>query len=160
MNNKTIIILIVVVMGGYWLFQSGSPSEQPAVKEPSAPKDVIVANFLKQYPTINTTPSSSFPYTFQFEDQIIKPGKPIIFTGQLDDIFRKQGVLYIRFSQSWLDFDNPQQYYTLSGCEDKIHEMIKRKNGFEEYVVVAKIDSVEKPILKIDGSVVDENSVE
>lgn len=160
MSSKVIIVFIIVIslIGGYWLLNKKDGSTQPKQEEPKElnARDKIILGFIEKYPDVNKEVSGDIDYTFQFEDQIIKPGKPIIFTGILEDIFRKESRLYIRFSPSYWDysFDRPEEYYTVSGCDEKIDEIINKKgDSYSEYVVVATIDSIRKPELKIDGSV-------
>ncbi len=168
MSKKVVGILIIggILIGGYWLYHDKNRVARPIenkVNEPS-PKDTIISSFLEKYSAINTTIDGNTNYTFQLEDQLIKQGKPVVLTGQIDDIFRKGDKFYLRISPSWFDFGSPQKYYTLGGCEDKIDEIASRKTDAsfdeDEYAIVAKIDSVKKPILKIDGSITEENDVE
>ena len=164
MNNKVIITIIVIAfaVGGYYWFSSGdNQSGAKPIEEKSGAevkKDSIVRGFTEKYKP-NTNISSSTVYSFQLEAELVKTGKPIIFSASLDDIFRKDDKLFIRFWPSFLDFVEPQISYTLEGCAEKIDQLTSPKDDlFGEYVVVAKITSVRKPIVKIDASASDEDA--
>jgi hypothetical protein len=173
MSSKTILTVgaIIVLLGGYYFFtrevdesNSNENTELPVTLEDK--KKQIIANYLGKYP-INTEVDGDFKYTYEFEDQVIKPGKPIIFSGVADDIYREDGEMRIRFAPTFLDsILGTSQYYTLRGCEDRIGEITARAktsdNPFEtgEYVVVANIESVKKPILSIDASPISSDEVE
>ncbi|MSU74590.1 hypothetical protein EXS57_02310 [Candidatus Kaiserbacteria bacterium] len=151
------IIIIVLAAGGYYWFSSGNnPDSANPVEEKSnaeIQKANIVRGFVEKYQA-NTGISTSTVYTVQLEDELVKTGKPVIFTASLDDIFRKDGEFFIRFAPSYYDFFEPQIFYTLRGCTDKIDQLVAQKKdyfGDGEYIVVAKITNVEKPVVKIDG---------
>lgn len=156
-NNKIVIAfcIVIVLVGGYFWF---SPGEDKETKKPNEErsaaeinKDQIVSGFVEKYqPTVSI--SSGTIYTFQLEDELVKTGKRVIFTASLDDIFRKDGEVFIRFTPSHFSFLEPQIFYTLRGCSEKIDQLASQERDFlGEYVVVAEIVSIEKPIIKVEG---------
>jgi len=168
MSNKTIITIIIIALaigGYYWLVSNDSfineitDTTKEGVGEQSE-LDLIVLGFLEKY-DINTETPRNPKYTFQFEDGFVTTGKPIIFTGVLDDIFREDGEFYLRFVPAFFDFAEPRQFYTVQGCGDRIDEIVKREHSlFGEYVVVANITSVKRPIVRIDGITTGSDEVE
>ena len=168
MNNKTTVItvLIITIIGSYYWFSLDNNSTNENVgslKEEvdELPElDRIVLNFLDKY-DVNTEIPNNLNYTFQFEEAYINTGKPIIFTGILDDILRKNNEIYLRFTPAFFDFSNIKEFYTLHGCNDKIDGIINREHtAFDEYVVVANITSVKKPVVGINGFPINEDEVE
>ena len=160
------LIVLLAFFGFYWVIFKDDSNEIKSNKETKTEvtaKDQIIQNFIEQYHP-NTNISSGMIYTFQFEDALVRADKPVIFTANLDDIFRKNGKFFIRFAPTLFDLFEQPIFYTLVGCEEKITEMASRKHDYfdeGEYVVVAKITSINKPIVKIDGSATgDENTVE
>ncbi len=156
MNNKIIIAIVAIILlaGGYYLLfsSSGSNNVQPTEREINeVTKDKIVLDFIEQYES-NLISDGELTYTFQLEDELIKKGNPIIFTSGVDDIFREDGEFYIRFAPTMFDFSTPRIFYTLSGCSERITEIVSREaTFFDGYVVVARITSIEKPLLSING---------
>ncbi len=167
MSKKTIITIIViaVVVGGYYWFTSndsfvGENTENTEEEVEQSEQDRIVLGFLDKY-DINTEIPSNLKYTFQLEDGFVIAGKPIIFTGTLDDVFRKDGVFYLRFAPAFFDFTEPSVFYTLRGCDNRIDEIVSREHSYwGEYVVVANITGISKPVVRIGGYPLNEDEVE
>lgn len=158
MNRKVVIWIVIIAAaagGYYWYVAHGKESAtrvEPKVESQEDKIEKVVQGFVEKYQP-NTEISSDLQYTYQLEDALVKVGKPIVFTATVDDIFRRNGEMYIRFAPSFFDFDTPRIFYTLTGCADKIDQIASvKKDIFGEYVVVAKIASVEKPIARVDGS--------
>lgn len=168
MSRKTIVIVVIIALlsiGSYYLFSFGDGDDvvqyaEKGTGEELSAKDKIILEFVEQY-DVNTDIPSDLIYTFQMEDEFIKKDKPIIFTGSIDDIFRKDGEFYMRFAPTIFDWLSPRIFYTLSGCGDEVDEIVSREHDFSDgYVVVAKITSIKKPILGVDGSVIGTDEVE
>lgn len=157
MSSKAITfwVIVIAVVGIYFWVSNDESKESAESETPQAEskRDQVLRAFAEEYKTNTQTDSANLKYSLQLEDALITPGKPIVFTGNLDDIFREDGVMYMRFSPSWGDFLGPQIFYTLNKCEDKILEILTNKESlWGEYVVVANISDVEKPIARIVGS--------
>lgn len=159
MNNKlgVIIVIIILVGGGYYWYTSNEGQGAPKAEQQTESQDdkmkKVVQGFVEKYQP-NMEISSDLQYTYQLEDALVKAGKPVVFTATVDDIFRKDGETYIRFAPSFFDYDVPRVFYTLKGCADKVDQITAvKKDIFGEYVVVAKITSIEKPIVRVNGSV-------
>ena len=169
MNSKTFLTTMVIILalgGWYWFASSYNKSDnsiedtEDLVDEISI-KDKIVNDFVEQYQSAIEINLDKIDYTFQLENELVNIGKPVIFTAPLDDIFRKEGEIYMRFSPSVFSFLEPQIYYTLKGCGEKVDEILnKEKYFFEEYVVVAEITNIKKPIAQVQGIATGEYDVE
>ena len=163
MNNKLIIgvVAVVVVVGGYYWYISNEKTNAPKAAQTEESQDdkikKVVQGFVEKYQP-NTEIKSDLQYTYQLEDALVKSGKPVVFTATVDDIFRKNGETYIRFAPSFFDYDTQRIFYTLNGCADKVDQIAAvKKDIFGEYVVVAKITSIEKPVARVDGTASGDN---
>ncbi len=163
-KNVTIFIIVVLVVVGYfWL--SSNEGKKPVTKteeksQTEQKKDAIIMSLAQKY-SVNKDIPKDLVYSYQLEDALIKPNKPVIFTAELSDIFRKDGKLFGRFSPSIFDYAEPSIIYTLSGCEDKLLAVNpKTRDLWGEYIVVAKISDIVKPLTKIRASAVSEEEAE
>lgn len=171
MSSKTFWIIAILIIGLgslYWFVfnndetskSSEAQNTEEAVNEISV-KDQIINEFTERYQPNIEIGLNKISYTFQLENQLVKTGKPIIFTAALDDIFTKENETYMRFAPAFLDFSEPQLYFTLNGCDNKVDEIVNReKSFFAEYVVVAEIDNIEKPIAQVRGIATGEYDIE
>lgn len=168
MNSKniTILVIIIILIGGYfWLKppKTDTPintEEQNAV-EYQQKIDIVISDFAKKY-SVNTEIPKDINYSYQLESFL---NKPIIFKAELSDVFFKNGNFFGRFifkKRSSGD-DELRIFYTLTGCDKKFLEIKKRSKyswELDQYIVVAKISNISKPILKLGGSPIDESDAE
>lgn len=111
-------------------------------------------------------------YTIQLQDLLVKSGKPVLFTGFVDDVFVKEGQYYVRFlagglysfsvSESQICFvlrsDSRKASKIMNRLKDRISkgdtelslsELSWLKSLYWQYAVVAKIENVTRPVLRI-----------
>lgn len=163
-KNVTIFVIIVLAIGGYfWLLSPDKKDTTVKTDEKSVAeqqRDNTILALADKYQANKEIPSN-IAYSYQLEEALVKADKPIIFTAELDDIFRKDGKLFVRFAPAPFDYSEPQIFYTLSGCDEKLLQIDGRKRDlWGEYIVVAKISDVSKPIVKIEASPIDEEDAE
>ena len=92
-------------------------------------------------------------------------GKPTLFQGYVDDVFRRDGRIFIRFSSSFL---SSVEYVLELECSQQIVDKIfaqKPANKsflkfFDEYAIVANIQEITKPVFALKGSAFSEDEVE
>lgn len=163
---STVIIIGVLGYIGYRYYEKealeGGETERIKSQEEMAIKELV-----EKYDTL-TDWNKNIHYTIQLQDLLVNSDKPVLFTGPVDDIFIKDDQYYIRFITgglwSW-EFSGSQVYFVLKCDASKVSEIMKEIEskktendlsiiypwGFGEYVVVAKIENVTKPILQISG---------
>jgi hypothetical protein len=167
-NKKKIIwflIIGVVVIGGYYLlFANKQIGKEEVVKQEEISKgDIIAKELANKYRAI-TGGAEELTYTLQAQERFIT-GKPVLFTGAyVDDVFNRGGKTFIRFSSSWFSYND---YVLELECNREIVDKILMQKGgnnfydFDgEYVVVANIQEVTKPIFALKGSALSEEEVE
>ncbi len=166
MSSKAITFwVIVIAVVGIYFWVSNDESQESTKNEISqaeSKRDQILRVFTEKYKPNTQIDSANLKYSFQFEDALITPGKPIVFTGNLDDISRKDGEFYMTFTPEFFNYSDPNIFYSLKGCGDKIDKILENKGSPWDsyYAVVAKITSIEKPRLRVSGNVYDVEDVE
>lgn len=168
MENKKIIIwflIIGAVVGGYYLlFANKQVGKEEVAKQVKISKgDIIAKELANKYQAI-TSETEELTYTLQAQERFIT-GKSVLFTGAyIDDVFNRGGKTFIRFSSSWFSHND---YVLELECNREIVDKIlaqKGRNNFYdldgEYVVVANIQEVTKPVFALKGSALSEEEVE
>ena len=167
-NKKKIIwflIIGVVVVGGYYLLFANKQTgkEEVAKQEEISKGDIIAKELANKYQAI-TGGAEELTYTLQAQERFIT-GKPVLFTGAyVDDVFNRGGKTFIRFSSSW--FSHNDYVLELECNREIVDKILAQKGGnnfydFDgEYVVVANIQEVTKPIFALKGSALSEEEVE
>lgn len=182
MKRKIKIIVILLIIGatvyfGYQYYKKGSlPEEAEEVQKTESQKEMVIRELAGKYDALVDWNKDIY-YTIQLQDLLVNSDKPVLFTGSVDDIFKKDDQYYIRFITggiwSW-EFSGSQVYFVLKCDASKVSEIMKEIEGkkaeddlgtiylwgFGEYVVVAKIENVTKPILQISGYPVGSEEVE
>lgn len=147
-----IFILIVIAFAIYFIYYSKKKEVEliENTGEKISQREIIINKLVERYDA-STDWNENMDYTIQLQNSLIESDKYILFTGAVDDIFFKNGEKYIRFLSS-------DQIYFILKCDlDIITEITNRERKQflwwwnEDYAVVAKIEGVRKPILKIAG---------
>lgn len=173
MNEETkkilIGLLIIIIIGlggyfGYWHYTKETSEKSEGAEKTESQKEIVIKELAEKYNAL-TDWNKNIHYTIQLQDLLVNSDKPVLFTGSVDDIFIKDGQYYIRFITgglwSW-EFSGSQVYFVLKCDLNKVSVVIDRitksdtdlhflRLFSENYVVVAEIENVTKPILQISG---------
>jgi hypothetical protein len=123
--------------------QDSASSSPPA-------NDAIVIELAAKYQAI-TGWEENLAYTLQAQERLIT-GKPILFRGYVDDVFRRDGKLFVRL---WsVDF-----IFELE-CSRAIVDVILTQQSYAEIAVVALIQEVSKPVIALRAAAISEDEVE
>jgi len=168
MEKKKIIwflIIVALVAGGYYLLfiNKEAGKKEEAKQEEISKSDLIIKELVDKYQA-TTGWEENLTYTLQAQERLITE-KPILFRGYVDDVFNREGKTIVRFSSSFL---SPIDYVLELECNkeilDKIFSAQQNKEDFlrffDEYVVVANIQAVSKPVFALEGSALSEDEVE
>ena len=154
-----------MLAGGYfWFSDKNEKSETPKLEEKSPyeiNKETIVKSYVEKYRVNTEVKIDNLIYSYQLEDALVKSNEPIIFTGSLDDVFRKNGKLYAKYSPNFFDFAEQQIFYTLDGCDEQLMQISsKPEDRWGEYIVVGKISNISKPSIQINASPINNEEAE
>jgi len=166
------IVAIIVSLYGYSVYLGHKEKRLEKARETQR------ANLQKQlankYGAL-TNWNKDIRYTIQLQDLLVKSGKPVLFTGFVDDVFVKEGQYYIRFLAGGLysfDYSEESQIcFVLRSDSRKASKIMNRlkdriskgdtelslselswlKSLYWQYAVVAKIENVTRPVLQISG---------
>lgn len=163
------IVAIIVSLWGYSAYQGYKEKRLEEARETQR------ANLQKQladkYGAL-TDWNKDIRYTIQLQDLLVKSGKPVLFTGFVDDVFVKEGQYYVRFlagglysfnvSESQICFvlrsDSRKASKIMNRLKDRISkgdtelslsELSWLKSLYWQYAVVAKIENVTRLVLRI-----------
>ena len=167
-NKKKIIwflIIVALVAGGYYLLfvNKQADKKEETKQEEISKSDLITKELADKYQAI-TDWEENLTYTIQVQERLIT-GKPILFRGYVDDIFRRDGKTFIRFSSSFL---SPVDYVLELECDQEVVDKLLAQKSeekiflkfFDEYAVVANIQEITKPVFALEGSALSEDEVE
>lgn len=169
-TKKILITLLVIIMisiigyFGYQYYKKGTPKEGSKTEETEPQEEIVIRELTEKYNAL-TNWNKNIHYTIQLQDLLVNPDKPVLFTGSVDDVFIKDDQYYVRFITGGLwsqEFSESQVYFVLKCDSNKVSEIINRitksdtttlflGSFFDNYVVVAEIENVTKPILQISG---------
>ena len=94
------LIGLAVAAVGMLGCQDGASSGQGTSASPGA-DDVIVRELAAKYQAIILR-QEDITYTLQAQERLIFAGKPTLFSGYVDDVFDRNGKLFVRFSSSYV----------------------------------------------------------
>lgn len=167
-NNKKfiyILIIAVIAIGGYRSFYANKnlKSEQSEKEEEVSKSEIIIKELADKYQA-ETNWEEDLDYTIQAQERLVT-GRPSLFTGYVDDVFKHDEKTFIRFSTSYL---SPVDYLLELECTQEIVDKFfaqkqndeKYFNFFDEHAIVADIKEVNKLVFRVDGSVLSEDEVE
>ncbi|HRR94799.1 MAG TPA: hypothetical protein P5083_01515 [Candidatus Paceibacterota bacterium] len=165
-TKKTLIILLIIIgiIGyfGYQYYKKEAPEEVVNTEKIESQKEIIIRELAKKYDALVDW-DKNIRYTIQLQDLLVNSNKPILFTGSVDDVFIRDNQYYIRFRTGleW-KFSETQVYFVLKCDSNKALEIItqitKNNTDFgsldlfsDNYIVIAEIENITKPILQISG---------
>lgn len=166
-NNKKIItflLLIAVIIGGYFFFtnKQAQEAQKNTEQEEVSKAEIFTKEFAAKY-AATTNWEENLNYTRQAQERLIT-GKPALFKGQVDDVFNREGKTFIRLSSTFPSFVN---YVLELECNQQIVDKYLQQQGnqdtspfFDDYLVVATIQTVSKPVFALKGSALSEEDVE
>ena len=167
-NKKIITFLIItaIITGGYYFFFSNKNTEESTqtTKQEKVSKAYIIAKELADTYQATIGWEENLNYTLQAQERLIT-GKPTLFTGYVDDIFKLDGKNFIRFSSSFL---SSADYVLELECAQQVVDKIFAQKPdskdflkfFDEYAIVANIQEITKPVFALEGSAFSEDEVE
>jgi hypothetical protein len=183
------LIIAALIVGGYCLLFTNKQIEkkEEPKQETISKGDLIAKELADKYQAI-TGWEKNLTYTLQAQERLVTD-KPVLFRGYIDDVFNHDSKTFIRFSSSFLspvDYvlelecnrqvldkvlskqqnkENDLKIYR-SNDNHRANETIQAyvrhmlKKFFDEYVVIARIEEVSKPVFALKGSVLNEDEVE
>ena len=167
-NKKIITFLIIaaIIAGGYYFFFSNKNTEESTqtTKQEKVSKADIIAKELADTYQATIGWEENLNYTLQAQERLIT-SKPTLFRGYVDDIFKRDGKNFIRFSSSFL---SSADYVLELECAQQVVDKIFAQKPdskdflkfFDEYAIVANIQEITKPIFALEGSAFSEDEVE
>lgn len=108
----------------------------------------------------NAVKISDLPaFTIDIKELLKGHDDKLVFDASLNDIYEKEGVVYAQFNSGIF----PEYFITLKCNREKLPSNTKDINPIisayeSNYVVVAKINDVQKPITEIQGSIDDKEA--
>ena len=146
--KKAIIVLAIIIVGYYLLSSNKKSQEQQDVS-----RNEILGKEAAERHGASTDWDKDLHYTLQVQDKLLTD-TPVLFKGYIEDIFRQDGKIYVRFASSIM---GPTQYFIDLECDNEtVQRIIKNdpKNEFgmaflDAYFAVAKIHHITKPILSM-----------
>ena len=180
-ENKKILItlLVIIIMGvtsyfGYQRYKKELPRE-----DGKTGKEIVIKELAEKYDALANWNKHIY-YTIQLQDLLVNSGKPVLFTGFVDDVFIKENQYYVRFLTGghWtFNFSESPICFVLKCDLSKVSEIIDRMKDritktdadlhtsefrwleslLWKYAVVAKIENITKPILEISTYPAGEN---
>ncbi len=169
-NSKKIITFFVVaaiIAGGYYFFFSSRNTEDnpQTTKQEKVSKSDVIAKELGDRYQATTGWEKNLSYTLQAQKRLIT-GKPTLFRGYVDDVFRRNGKIFIWFS-SLSSVDYVLELECGQQVVDKLFaQKPDDKTSFnflfdkDEYAIVANIQKITKPVFALEGSALSEDEVE
>ncbi|MBU2008511.1 MAG: hypothetical protein KJ624_01470 [Chloroflexi bacterium] len=155
MKRFTVILMLLIVLVP--LAGCGSSKVDTARQEKVTKGNEIAKELADKYQA-TTDWGENLTYTLQAQERLIT-GKPTLFRGDsyLDDVFNRDGITFIRFS-IW---DYASGFYCVLEleCGRQILDKLFMQKSYGEYVVVAKIQEVTKPIFALKGSALSDDEV-
>ena len=123
-NKKIITFLIIaaIIAGGYYFFFSDRNTEngQQTTEQEKVSKSDVIAKELGDRYQATTGWEENLNYTLQAQERLVT-GKPTMFRGYIDDIFKQGDKNFIRFSSSFL---SPIDYVLEFECSQQIVDKI------------------------------------
>lgn len=161
-----VIVMVMIIVGGYYFFSSNRSTERSSQNEEQkkvSHGDIIAKELTEKYQA-TTGWEEDLNYTMQAQERLIT-GRPILFRGYIDDVFRKDNKSFVRFSSPSL---SPVNYiFELECSQQVVNKILAQKldskdflNFFDEYAVVSVIQEVTKPVFALNGSVLSGGDVE
>lgn len=169
-NSKKSIIIFLIIAGviaaSYYFFfvDRKTDKKQGAETKQEISESERVAQELADKYQAATDWDEKLSYTLQAQERLLT-GRPALFRGYVDDIFKRDGKNFIRFSSSFL---SSADYVLELECAQQVVDKIFAQKPddetslkfFDEYVVVANIQEVTKPVFALKGSTLSEDEVE
>ena len=142
---RTNSVVVLVVIGVLWLFGACTTS---AGEERQSVASKITAELAAKHGAL-TGWEENLEFTMEAQDRLVT-GKPILFTGSVDDVINRDGLALVRFS-FWSSFHtflieltcDPAEVVTILAPQEN-GQLFRRLN---QYAVVAKIHDVSKPVI-------------
>lgn len=150
-----LMLIVIVSYFGYQFLKKDTSEEAGEPVQTKSEKEVAIEELADKYDAL-TNWNENIHYTIQLQDLISKSDRPILFTGYIDDIFKKDEQYFIRFVTDFLT--TPEIRFVLQSDYDKILGVLDASEGddllfkfFGDYAVVASIDEIKKMNLQITG---------
>lgn len=168
-NNKKLISALVIgaiLVGGYYLFFSDKRTgeENQSTKQEEVSKSDVITKELGGKYQATTDWDKNLIYTLHAQERLIT-GKPNLFRGYVDDVFRRDGKIFVQFSSSF--FSSVDYVLELECSQQIVDKIFAQKTDdktslkfFDEYAIVANIQEVSKPVFALKGSTLSEDEVE
>lgn len=135
---------------------------QPNPEQEQVSKADTVSKELADKYQATTGWEENLNYTLQAQERLIT-GKPILFRGLVDDIFKRDEKTFIRFSSRY--YGAPAYSLELECSQQVIDKFFSQESNtrthwFNEYAVVANIHEVSRPVSVLKGHVYSEEEAE
>ena len=144
------IFFLVMVLTSCGKGKTKTSAEQHEQKEKEIQQKVIAVaathNAIADWKAALPDKSLTGAYSIQVENALGRSDKrPVAVRAYLEDIVRRDGRLFLEFS----DWD--ELYLTLEATPETVQQVLKENpsNFFAEYVVIAEVQSVQRPTFQI-----------
>lgn len=158
--TKIVVPIVIVLSVIIYYIGNNYIQKEGKNKKIKADVQVVKTQVLKRESIINSLVSKNKALkdwskdiysTIQLQEKII--GKPVLYGGEIVDIFLKEGKIFIKLSSSYLD----DLSYTLElECDRKLVDKIRTRikddftNGVgDDYAVIAQLNSISKASVKL-----------
>lgn len=160
----TIIIILAIVLGVYWYISKTFTEHQVEVKKEREHTRITnkikksinelvltysaVKDWEKKIPTI--------PFTIDIQNALMSQDKPILFYGELIDIYKQNDEYFIEF-----DYNSSTSIkFILEITNKQIQSLLGGEHYYQSYAVIAKINIIYKPKLQLgtDISEIDDHT--
>ncbi len=157
MNIMIALVVLAVIIGGGYYYLKMEKNNEPLQKSVDQ-RQIAIDKLAAKYDA-STKWSENAKYTYQFEKNLTDSGKPIAFTGSVDDIFIEDNIYFIIFDPDY--YGDPEIRFILKASPEQVSEITEKSENEDvddilsrllgNYAVVAKIDDVKIAELKIDS---------
>jgi hypothetical protein len=163
--KKSLIILAVVAVAGFFGHKILEEDKQEDLREDEEKqaelkKEQTIQELVNKYNALDNW-DKNIDYTIQLQDLLISPDRPILFTGNVEDVFKKDNKYFISFTTDW--YTMPEINFVLECNYDKILIILNMLENdkdsqfyyffsdYGNYAVIARIDDIKKVKLQITG---------
>ena len=165
---KRFLLVFCILFLSLSLLSCAKSYTQPNLKQEQVSKGDTIAKELADKYQARTGWEEDLEYTLQAQERWIT-GKPLLFRGYVNDIFKRDEKTYIRFQSFFRSssFFSSEYVLELECSRQVIDKLLSQESTdgaylrrFEEYAVVATIQEVSRPVFALKGHAYSADEVE
>jgi hypothetical protein len=151
--KKFLLVFCMLSLSLSLLSCAKSYTEPNSTQEQVSKGDILAKELADKYQA-TTGWDKNLDYTLQAQERLIT-GKPILFRGTVDDVFKRDGKTFIRFASSfWSQADYVLELECSQQVIDKLFSQESDGTAYlkklDEYAIVANIQEVSKPVVALE----------